>query len=72
MILFVEEGCNHLHHILVRNLGFKNSTIIIQGLVTFTLIIGLYFSIKLAILFSLIIYFMIIFKYRDKKIDENN
>lgn len=63
---------NHLHHILVRNLGFKSSTIIIQGLVIFTLIIGLYFSIKLAILFSLIIYFIIIFKYRDKKIDENN
>ena len=58
---------NHLHHILLKKLGFKRCTILIQSVIFLTILFGLFYSLKFGIIFSLISYLVIIYMYKYKK-----
>ena len=57
----------HLHHLSVNKLGFFKSTFLTQSLISVTIIISLYLSIKFAIFFSLTAYILIIFFLKNIK-----
>ncbi len=57
---------NHLHHILLRNVGFIKTTIIIQFLIFSLIYISLFHSILISIILSLISYSFILIIYRSR------
>jgi UDP-GlcNAc:undecaprenyl-phosphate/decaprenyl-phosphate GlcNAc-1-phosphate transferase len=57
---------NHIHHILVKNIGFLKSTVVIQLLILTSILLSFY-NLNLSILISLIIYVFILTIYKKKK-----
>ena len=57
---------NHLHHILLRNVGFVKTTIIIQFLIFSLIYVSLFHSIFISIMLSLILYSFILIIYRNR------
>ena len=57
---------NHIHHILVKNIGFLKYTVLIQLLILISILLSFY-NLNLSIVISLIIYGFILIIYKKKK-----
>ena len=60
---------NHLHHILLKNLGFLKTTVLIQLLILISIILSFY-NLNLSILVSLIMYVFILIVYKKSNFSD--
>ena len=60
---------NHLHHILLKNLGFFKTTVLIQLLILISILLSFY-NLNLSILVSLIMYVFILIVYKKNNFSD--